>query len=119
MWGSMGTGRRVRSSRVPFRRSRSRSPATGVSIVTTSAAQPAACARAMAAEATSRPPTRYSWYQTGPEVAALTSPSSGAGERGKDVGRAGASRGGGRRRLSPRMEHPAAPDRGEQERQFQ
>ena len=58
MKGSIVQGRPLTSSFVPLRTSRSRSPATGVSMVTTSPEKPAARARSMAARVTSRPPTK-------------------------------------------------------------
>ena len=71
--GSIIPSLRLRSSLTPFRRSRSRIPATGVSMVTTRAEKPAARARSIADSAQSRPPRRYSWYQTGAFDAAATS----------------------------------------------
>jgi hypothetical protein len=56
--GSIAAGFHDSSSFIPLRRSRSRNPATAVSIVTTRAEYPALRARSMAAIAQSRPPTR-------------------------------------------------------------
>ena len=72
-YGSIVASRPLASSAAPFRTSRSRMPAAGVSMVTTNAVKPAARARAIAARATSRPPIRYTWYQHGPRDAACTS----------------------------------------------
>ena len=56
--GSIDQGFQLRSSFTPLRTSRYRRPETGVSMVTTSAAKPAARARAIVPKATSRPPRR-------------------------------------------------------------
>ncbi len=73
MNGNMGAIRLVTSSRDPLRKSRSRRPATAVSMVTTRAEYPAVCARCIIDVETSRSPTRYSCSRHGPLDAALTS----------------------------------------------
>src|SRR4029079_16855157 len=125
--GSIAKSFREASSLTPLRTSRSRRPATGVSIVTTSAENFAARARSIDAIAASRPPSKYSWYQTAPPDAAAPSSSHqpdraaavvalAARQRGERVDRPNGSGDARGHFLAARIEQPAAADGREDDR---
>ena len=109
-------GPRARSSFVPFRTSRSRSPDTGVSMVTTSAENPAALARCDGRARRVAAADEVQLIPGGPTGGALHILQSATGQGGEDVHRPsdpGLLRGD---LFATRVEHPAAADRRQQDR---